>query len=220
MAEKEKKRIRNHVGSAFYIKASELKQLPPNYPPMPESIDGSALFPNGALPDELDIGCGRGNFLLTMAERYPGKNFLGIEIREPLVLKINETAADKQLANCRALWYNVANGMPFIPNASIENIYYFFPDPWFKKKHYKRRAFNTDFLEEVHRILKTGGKLWLATDVPDVDAYQTELAISSGYFDLKEITDPEEWPLPLTNKEKSCIEKGIPFTRRVCRKDI
>jgi len=218
MAEKEKKRIRNHVGSAFYIKASELKQLPPNYPPMPESIDAKALFPNGELPVELDIGCGRGNFLLTMAERNPGVNFLGIEIRSPLVVNINEEADARQLPNCRALWYNVANGMPFIPDSSIENIYYFFPDPWFKKKHYKRRAFNADFLEEVSRMLKPGGRLWLATDVPDVDAYQAELAISSGYFFVKVITDPEEWPLPLTNKEKSCIEKGIPFTRRVCGK--
>ena len=85
-------------------------------------------------------------------------------------------------------------------------------------RHYKRRAFSAEMLNEVHRVLKPDGKLYLMTDVPEVDEFQQEVLKSSGLFDF-DYAEGDSWDLNTrTNQEEFCIEKKIPFVRMICRK--
>ncbi len=209
------RRFRHHTNPNFYFPAKDLKILPESYPPLYEKIDWSKHFGNGLPPDELDIGCGKGIFLLRRAYEKNDKNILGIELRKTPAAWIKTVIEGEKFENCAVLWYSAANGLPFIDNESIENAFYLFPDPWPKKKHIRRRAFNADFLSEIDRILKPQGCLFLATDVPDVHRYHLKILEEYGKFDYKEV---ECWDIPITNKETFCIKKNIPVSRLTARK--
>ena len=110
------------------------------------------------------------------------------------------------------------NGFTFIKNETIEKVFYFFPDPWVKKRHYKRRAFSAELLGEIHRVLKPGGKLYLMTDVPEVDEFQQKVLKDFGKFEFS-YADSAAWDLPVkTNHEIFCEGRKIPFVRIICVK--
>lgn len=211
-------RMRHHTSPNFYLPASELQIIPKGYPPLIDKIDWSNHFANSQPPDLLDIGCGRGKFLLDMSFRLPQKNILGIEVRPLPVDWLQNVIKGENLPNVSVLRYSVVNGLPFIEDNSIEEVFYLFPDPWPKKKHIKRRAFNLDFVREVHRILKKQGKLLLATDVPEVHAYHLEILNEFKLFDIQIIDNDADWDYPVTNKEDFCRRVGIPFYRIICVK--
>ncbi len=210
------KRLRQHLGSNYYLPISQLKRIPPNYPPLIENINWKEHFINGKAPDMIDLGCGKGLFLESLAMLYPEKNILGIELREPFVKKI--ITKKKELPNLSALWYNITNGLYFIDDETIEKVFFLFPDPWFKKKHFKRRVFNFDLLNEIYRILLPSGKLYIATDIYDVHLYHIEILNNFKKFTFSEANNSLIWDLPMTNKQKSCEEKGIKYFRIICCK--
>ncbi len=126
--------------------------------------------------------------------------------------------AGEEIPNAKAIWFSAVNGFPFIASNSLEKVFYFFPDPWLKKKHYKRRAFSVELLKEIHRTLKDDGKLYLMTDVTEVDEYQQGVMRESGLFDFK-YSGVDEWELSVrSNHELFCLEKQIPLIRMVCKK--
>ncbi len=211
-------RMRHHTSPNFYLPASELQIIPKGYPPLIDKIDWSNHFANSQPPQLIDIGCGRGKFLLDMSFRFPDKNILGIEVRPLPVEWLQQVIKGESLPNVTVIRYSVVNGLPFIEDNSIEEVYYLFPDPWPKKKHIKRRAFNLDFVREVHRILKNEGKLLLATDVPEVHAYHLEILNELKLFNVQIVENDEEWNYPVTNKEDFCRRVGIPLYRIICRK--
>jgi tRNA (guanine-N7-)-methyltransferase len=168
-------------------------------------------FLNGAQADVLDIGCGRGGFLLNYALQHPSHNVLGLEVRETLVNWINGVVDGERLANARALWYTVANGLDWIADGSVHTVAYLFADPWPKKRHHKRRAFSGTFLDELHRVMKSDGILYLATDRPDVAEHQSEVIHEHGVFTL-EVLDTSSWPFDFaTDQQRFCDRKGIPY---------
>lgn len=115
------------------------------------------------------------------------------------------------IANAYAMWYTMANGLRWIEPNSIQYATYLFPDPWPKKRHAKRRAFTPDFLDDVRRVLIPGGTLYLATDRPDVDAYQREVLLAHGGF---AIVDDAPWPFAMTtDQQQFCDRKNIPYVR-------
>ncbi len=211
------KRLRHHTSPNLYFRLDELKEPAGYYPPVIDSIDWIEVFADAKPPRNLDIGCGKGIFLLNYAYENPGSNILGIEIRRPAVNWINHVAAGENITNCAALWYSVVNGLSFIPDCSVDNIFYLFPDPWPKQKHVKRRAFSEEFLGEVKRILIGSGRLWLATDVPEVHQYHLKILSKDTeiYFHEAKL---DEWNLPVNNKERFCIEVGLPVYRIIAGK--
>lgn len=211
-------RLRHHTSSNVYLPLSQLKSRPEYYPPLIDKIDWKSCFSNGLPPDQLDIGCGKGKLLLDLAESYPENNFLGIEVRKNVVDWLKSVIEGEKIANCSTIWYSVVNGLPFIENNSIEQIYYLFPDPWPKKKHLKRRAFNEFFLAECFRILKPGGKLFLATDVLEVHEYHSEQLELFSKFNVQVICNDIDWDLSPTNKETFCRKHDIEFFRLICIK--
>ncbi len=211
-------KIRHHVSATNYIPLAELPKLPDGYPPLLNISDWSEYFRNGKKPNILDIGCGKGKFLLNYATENDTDNILGIELRTEAVDWINRVIDGEGLQNARAVWYSVVNGIDFIENNSIDTIFYLFPDPWPKTRHFKRRAFTTEFIEMCYNKLKEGGNLFLATDVDYVNEYQLKLINSSQKFSIEIIQDRQKWNFPITNKERFCIEKDIEVFRTVCSK--
>lgn len=229
-------RTRHHTNPQFYIPYSELHIKPSGYPPLyttpntvSENSDVKAIlwsdhFADGKPPVRLDIGCGWGKFLLDTALATPEKNILGIETRQAAVEWINgviqeERNTSSRLDNANALWYSVVNGLDFIAEGSIEYVTYFFPDPWFKKRHHKRRAFNREFLDAIQRVLTPSGKLYLMTDIPEVDVYQREvLSIHKGFHEIA-LTSDNDWFQTQTDQEETCIRNGISYVRSVFQKN-
>ena len=204
-------RVRHHVSPQVYLPETQQHIRPAWYPPVIESLDWGRIFRNGAPPRVLDIGCGRGGFLLEHALHVPDVNILGLEVREVLVDWINSVIDGENVPNARALWYTVANGLQWIDSGSIDYAVYLFPDPWPKKRHHKRRLFSSVFLDELQRILVPQGKLFLATDVEEVDAYQRSVIAHHGRFTISDL-DNASWPFPFTtDQQRFCHRKHIPY---------
>ena len=127
------------------------------------------LFANAELPLHLDIGCGRGRFLLEMAKIENNQNFLGVEIREPLVDEANRIAKENNLEN---LHYEFCNATLVLdkllektPENLLQTITIQFPDPWYKKKHAKRRMVKDNLVEAIVNNLAASGRIFIQTDV-------------------------------------------------------
>lgn len=127
-------------------------------------IDPSELFPSGA-PLEVDLGCGKGRFLLSRATAYPQINYLGIDRMLKRIRKIDRKASRRGLDNIRLLrmeaYYAVLH---LVPRRSVSTYYIFFPDPWPKKRHHKNRLFDPSFMDALVQTLCDRGKVHIATD--------------------------------------------------------
>lgn len=194
--------------------------LSPYYRQTPEPIDSAAVFADPKLPLHLDIGCARGRFILKMAQAEPGWNFLGVEIREPLVDEANRLADEAGLSNlhyvfCNAmLWLGTL--MQEIPVGLLQAVTIQFPDPWFKKKHAKRRMVNKELVDTVAEKLAVGGRVFLQTDIEFLADEMFELFRANE--NLSEIAIGENPFLVKTEREKAVEEKGLPVHRATLAK--
>ncbi len=130
-------------------------------------LDLPALFGNNR-PVWLEIGFGNGESLLQMARDFPERNFLGIEVHTPgvghLLLKLGE----EKLSNVRVMRHDAMEVLEqSLANASLEGVQLFFPDPWHKKKHHKRRIVRPAFVERMGQLIAPGGLFHAATDWED-----------------------------------------------------
>jgi tRNA (guanine-N7-)-methyltransferase len=126
------------------------------------------LFPQPGPPLEIDWGCGKGRFLMAHAASHPGRVFLGVDLQLRRLGKLNQRARDRGLSNIRLLCADIRQtAESVVPDNGVDTCYVFFPDPWPKRKHHTRRLVNAAFLNSLHRILKPGGLLHLATDHAD-----------------------------------------------------
>jgi tRNA (guanine-N7-)-methyltransferase len=191
--------------------------LSPYYVFEPHPIALEAIFANPNLPIHLDIGCARGRFILKMAQIEKAQNFLGVEIREPLVTEGNRLAKEQNLDN---LHYEFCNAMVAldkllekIPAALLQTVTIQFPDPWFKKKHAKRRMVNKELVETVVEKLAEDGKIFVQTDIEFLAEEMFELFRASK--NLREIPT-ENNPFPVkTERETAVEEKDLPVYRTI-----
>ena len=131
---------------------------------MPDGIP-SSWFEAGAPRLEVDFGCHRGTFLIGMAEKYPGTNFLGIEKQAARVEKCLKKIRRQALPNALAVQGEGLGSLAqWLPEQSVSIIHVSFPDPWPKRRHASRRLVTKDFLEGIARVLCKGGVLRLMTD--------------------------------------------------------
>lgn len=210
-------RLRHHANPTLYLPEREHHVRLQHYPPRIQTVDWNTLFANGQAPTYLDVGAGMGKFLMETALHTPTVNILGIELRKTAVEWVQSVISGERIPNAALLWYSVVNGMPFIESNSINTIFYFFPDPWLKKKHYKRRAFSPALLDEFARVLRAQGTLYLMTDVPEVDEYQQDVLREHARFHCRAVECEDEWPLAVrTDQERFSLKKNIPYVRRIC----
>jgi tRNA (guanine-N7-)-methyltransferase len=147
--------------------------LTPPDPPAP--LEWSRVFGNEA-PVEIEIGCGKGLFLITAGQERPGVNFLGIEIERKYHLFTANRVAKRMLRNIRLACADARSFLrDCVPARSVRGVHVYFPDPWWKKRHHKRRLFTEEFAGECARVLQEGGQLEVMSDVPEYFAVIKEL---------------------------------------------
>ena len=130
-------------------------------------LDWNALF-NSPHPVQLDIGCGRGLFVLSAALQHPNINFAGLEIDYTEARRAADKLHKRQLPNARILGGDATHALSqLIPPDSVHAAHVYFPDPWWKTRHHKRRIFNTAFTELLARVVQPGGFVHHWTDVAD-----------------------------------------------------
>lgn len=122
-------------------------------------------FPCPDLPIEVDIGCGKGRFLLAHAAAAREVNFLGVDRMLRRIRKIDRKARRLGLSNIRLLRMEAYYATTYLlPPDSVRTFYIFFPDPWPKKRHREHRLFNPAYMDALHRTLRSGGRVHFATD--------------------------------------------------------
>lgn len=158
---------------------------------LPEPWDASRLFDSVA-PLEIEVGSGKGLFLAAAAASVPEQNFLGVEIARKYAHFTAAKLAKRGLTNAAVL-----NGdgqrlfRELLPDGSLAAVHVYFPDPWWKKRHYKRRLMNERFLSDVARTLAAGGAFHFWTDVEEY--FDATLALTAGETSLA-------GPLPVAEK--------------------
>jgi tRNA (guanine-N7-)-methyltransferase len=184
-------------------------------------IDWRGIFGNDH-PVEVEVGFGKGLYLLTRAMRDPLRNFFGIEIVRKYQLYATTRIAVRQLKNVKTCWADAKQvfARRILP-ASVAAVHIYFPDPWWKKRHKKRLLFTPEFAQSVFTALTAGGRLHFATDVADYFAWVSQtLAAISGFEALP--PPPEHVPQHdmdyLTNFERKFRREGRIIYRAEYRK--
>ncbi len=155
-------------------------------PPAP--LDWREVFGNDH-PVELEVGFGKGLFLLTAAEACPDVNFAGVEIVRKYQLFTATRLAKRDLRNVRVACADVRLFLPACPSASLQAVHVYFPDPWWKKRHHKRRVFTAEFVRECARVLGPDGQLHAVTDVEEYARVMLELLADQPM--LRPLSSPE-----------------------------
>lgn len=127
------------------------------------ALDPVQVFGRQA-PLVLEIGYGMGTTLVQMAEAAPEKDFIGVEVHLPGVGALLALTEEKQLRNLRTYKEDAIEVLKLLPDHCLDTVQLFFPDPWHKKKHNKRRIVQPEFAAALRRVLKTGGIFHMATD--------------------------------------------------------
>ncbi len=149
------------------------------------AVDFGSVFGRTA-PLVLEIGFGMGDSLLEMCLTEPDRDFIGVEVYPPGVGKLMNRAADAGIQNLRVFLADAHDVLAdCIPQASLARVQIYFPDPWHKKKHHKRRLIQREFVVQIHSRLTSGGILHLATDWENYAEHMMEVVeLLHGYENL------------------------------------
>ncbi len=160
---------------------------------------------NRAAPTTLEIGFGMGQSLLQMAQAAPERNFIGIEVHRPGVGKLLHDAVDAGVDNIRVYCDDAVDVLQqCIADDSLDTVQIFFPDPWHKKKHNKRRLIQPEFVQLLRRKLKVGGVIHLATDWQDYAEHMLAvMSVAEGFINQAgESYAPRPEHRPITKFER------------------
>lgn len=197
-------RVREHVNPL-----SQKYQAPASPP------DWEKVYTRPSQPLHLDIGCGRGRFLVRMAQLQPDWNFLGLEIREPLVKQSLSLRDQLGLTNLHYIFGNANNSLRslFNPNA-LQGVTIQFPDPWFKRRHQKRRVVQPGMVGDLAVCLEADGYLFIQSDVAVVAVEMRDRIEANPAFQASSAGWLAESPLPVSSeREHSTLEQGQPVYR-------
>ncbi len=171
------------------------------------------------LPAEIEIGSNRGCFLLGLTRGRRDVSFLGIELKESLC-KVSARKLEREgLSNGHVIHADARLALPvlFRPN-TVDAIYVLFPDPWWKRRHARRRLLDDSFFETAHQFLKPGGYFVLKTDVLDYFEAVEEYLKASPCFEFVDISDvPGHETWTLSTRERHCLEDGLPYKQLAVR---
>jgi tRNA (guanine-N7-)-methyltransferase len=132
---------------------------------VPEALDLSGTFVRQESLKILEIGFGMGETTAAIAQSMPERDFLGVEVHTPGVGGLLKLIGEKSLTNVRIVQHDVVDVLNnMLSDASLDGVHIFFPDPWHKKRHHKRRLIQAEFVKLLCSKLKTGGYLHVATD--------------------------------------------------------
>jgi len=180
-----------------------------------QPLDFAEVFSERA-PIEVDLGCGDGAYLASVAEQNPDGNFLGIERFVGRVRNACNKILQAGLANARILRVEIAYAVRrLLPPESVAVFHLMFPDPWPKRRHAGRRVVTEDFLLSIYRALTPDGTLRISTDQTD---YFREIERIAGQSRQFVMMKDEEPPPAISTFEKQFRRDGIEIHRLVLRK--
>jgi tRNA (guanine-N7-)-methyltransferase len=160
---------------------------------LPQPWDAGALFADAQAPLEVEVGSGKGLFLQSASAARPDHNFLGIEVAQKYAKHTASRLTKRNLANAI-----IAQGdalrvfREMLPDNSLAAVHVYFPDPWWKKRHRKRRVMNEAFLKDAVRTLVPGGRFHFWTDVEEY--FQSGLELVAEHTPLVGPLEVEEQP--------------------------
>jgi tRNA (guanine-N7-)-methyltransferase len=168
-------------------------------------IDLESLFPKSQ-PIIMEVGYGMGEATWQIAKANPSTNYLGVEVHMPGVGKLMARLEEYELTNVRLIERDVFEAFYYmVKDSSLDGLHLFFPDPWPKKRHFKRRIVNERFLSDVAAKLKPGGYLHIATDWVPYAEWIKEVFSQTQLF-TGGVTERPDWR-PLTRFEGQGISK-------------
>ena len=185
------------------------------------------MFGDPKLNLHLDIGCASGDFLFDLALVNTSWNYLGIEIRERLVKTAKSKVREREINNLYFVFGNAINILNDVQSKfimkNLKSVSFNFPDPWFKKRHYKRRVVQPEFINVLSNSLAKGSLIFIKTDVKDLFDYM-DCTISRNFnfqkidkkdVDLNKSFNPSNFK---TNREKYVIVNQLDIFERIYRK--
>jgi len=210
--ERHDRRVRSFVRRAGRLTAAQqraLEELLPVFEIKPDADDVSSAFDHDQ-PLVVEIGFGNGEALAWMAAAEPEKNFIGIEVHEPGVGRLLRDIHDKGLDNVRVAMRDAVEVLAGqVPAGALAEARIYFPDPWPKKRHHKRRLVQTDFIELLAARIRPGGLLHLATDWQPYAEWMLEQLEPSAHFENlgSPLVERPAWR-PQTHFERRGERKG------------
>ncbi len=208
--------IRSFVRRAGRLTVSQQRALDELWPELglefnPAPLDIESLFGRKAAVI-LEIGFGNGDSLVAQAAASPGKNFIGIEVHDPGIGHCLIKAREAGISNLRLIAHDAIEVLEEqIPEASLERINLYFPDPWPKKRHHKRRIVQPRFLDLCECLLEAGGALHIATDWADYAEHIDEIFAADARFtctDRREHDGDDPLERPMTKFEQRGLREG------------
>jgi tRNA (guanine-N7-)-methyltransferase len=158
---------------------------------------------------ELELGAGDGSFLLKYSGLHPERNFIGVERLLGRLRKIDRKGRRLGLTNLRALRLEASYVLEWmIQPGSLAALHVYFPDPWPKRRHWRRRLVNERFVELAARALKPGGHFHVRTD--DAPYFEQMLAVGNGQTAFQPAETPAELLAVVTDFEADFNAGGIP----------
>ncbi|MDR2923135.1 MAG: tRNA (guanosine(46)-N7)-methyltransferase TrmB [Treponema sp.] len=173
-----------------------------------KTADFAGVFGNGN-PVIVEIGFGMGAATAVIAGENPQKNYIGIEIHKPGIGRLLWEIERRPLLNVRIIEHDAADVFEnMIPANSLEGVHVFFPDPWPKKRHHKRRLIQGPFTDCIASKLKPGGYIYMATDWLDYADWALSVLTNTGGMvnEYDGFAPPQSWR-PLTSFEKKGLDK-------------
>ncbi|MBN0985983.1 tRNA (guanosine(46)-N7)-methyltransferase TrmB [Amphritea pacifica] len=208
--EKYMRTVKSFVLRAGRMTEGQQKAMETQWPLMglePDSgmLDLAQVFGREA-PVVLEIGFGMGDSLIEMAKAQPENNYIGIEVHRPGVGRLLSNAEKEGLTNIRVFCHDAIEVLAnCIPDGSLSTLQLFFPDPWHKKKHHKRRIVQPAFAETIRKKLKVGGVFHMATDWENYAEHMMEvMSAAPGYRNVAgegQYSPQPEWR-PVTKFQK------------------
>jgi len=168
----------------------------------------AAAFVAGG-PLEAEVGFGRGRFLAALAAAHPETRYLAFETRTRWCWSLLKQVDALGLDNVRVLRGDVRSYLAgLVPDGALQAVYLLFPDPWWKKRHHKRRLLTPGFLSLLRRKLAPGGSFWIKSDVPmTIRLAEEEFAGVPGFASGDSAAAAA---LPHTDREERCLALGLP----------
>jgi tRNA (guanine-N7-)-methyltransferase len=177
-------------------------------------VDWQEIFGNSN-PVEVEIGAGKGTFITEQARAHPELNFLGIEWARWFWRYASDRLRRNGCLNARTVRAEASFFLTeFVPPASVSVVHIYFPDPWPKKRHHKRRLIQPPFVELIERVLLPGGRLQVVTDHQGYFEENIEPAIRGSNLKIVDYNRPgsaAEGEFVGTNFERKYAREGRPF---------
>ena len=171
-------------------------------------------------PYYLEIGSGKGQFLVDMAKKFPELFFIGVERNVTCCGFTAKKLVEEKIENAKLMYINAEVLMNEIKDNSLEGIFLNFSDPWPKKRHHKRRLTAMSYLDNYYRVLKSGARLVIKTDNPDLFVFTLENLENSKFKVISKTDDYQDYDEfdTMTEYEQSFRDEGVAIHRIILEK--